>query len=53
MLSPDFVILTAIGYVGLLFLIAYLSDARAKSGHAGFLGSPIIYTLSISVYCTS
>ena len=53
MLSPDFVILTAVGYVGLLFVLAYLSDARAKSGNAGFLRSPAIYTLSISVYCTS
>ncbi len=53
MLSPDFVILTAVGYVGLLFLLAYLSDARAKSGSVGFLRSPIVYTLSISVYCTS
>jgi Na+/proline symporter/signal transduction histidine kinase len=53
MLSPDFVILTAVGYVGLLFLLAYISDARAKSGNAGFLSSPAIYTLSISVYCTS
>lgn len=53
MLSPDFVILTAVGYVGLLFGLAYVSDARAKSGSAGFLRSPIVYTLSISVYCTS
>lgn len=53
MLSPDFVILTAVGYVGLLFLLAYVSDARAKRGNAGFLSSPAIYTLSISVYCTS
>jgi len=53
MLSPDFVILTAVGYVGLLFLLAYLSDARAQGGNAGFLRSPVIYTLSISVYCTS
>lgn len=53
MLSPDFVILTAVGYVGLLFLLAYLSDARAKAGNAGFLRSPVVYTLSISVYCTS
>ncbi len=53
MLSPEFVILTAIGYVGLLFLLAYVSDARSTSGHVGFLRSPIVYTLSISVYCTS
>ncbi|MFA7505088.1 MAG: ATP-binding protein [Burkholderiaceae bacterium] len=53
MLSPDFVILTAIGYVGLLFLIAYVADARSTGSRSGFLGSPIVYTLSISVYCTS
>ncbi|MGB3834156.1 MAG: sensor histidine kinase [Mesorhizobium sp.] len=53
MLSPDLVILTAVAYVGLLFLLAYLSDARARRSDAGFLRSPFIYTLSISVYCTS
>ncbi len=53
MLSPDFVILTAVGYVCLLFVLAYVSDARASRGRAGFLRSPMVYTLSISVYCTS
>src|SRR5690606_12944771 len=53
MLSPDFVILTAVAYVGLLFFLAYISDTRAKAGSAGILRSPIVYTLSISVYCTS
>ncbi len=53
MLTPDFVIATAIGYVGLLFLIAYVSDRRSRAGKAGFLNSPFIYTLAISVYCTS
>ncbi len=53
MLSPDFVIAIAIVYVGLLFLIAYVSDRRSRSGKAGFLHSPFVYTLAISVYCTS
>ncbi|PVH28103.1 sensor histidine kinase [Pararhodobacter oceanensis] len=53
MLSPDFVILTAVAYVGLLFVIAYFSDAQTRRGKAGFLRSPLVYTLSISVYCTS
>jgi len=53
MLSPDFVILTAIAYVGFLFVLAYVSDARAQRGKTGFLRSPLVYTLSISVYCTS
>jgi Na+/proline symporter/nitrogen-specific signal transduction histidine kinase len=53
MLSADFVIATGVAYVGLLFLIAYVSDRRARAGKGGFLHSPIIYTLAISVYCTS
>ncbi|SFJ35588.1 ATP-binding protein [Aerobium aerolatum] len=53
MLSPDFVILTGVAYVGLLFLIAWVSEQHAHSGYAHFLRSPAIYTLSISVYCTS
>ena len=53
MLSPDFVILTAVAYVGLLFLLAYLSDGLDRRGRGGFLRSPLVYTLSISVYCTS
>jgi Na+/proline symporter len=53
MLSSEFVIAIAIGYVGLLFLIAYVSDRRSRAGKAGFLRSPFVYTLAISVYCTS
>ncbi|WP_313349541.1 sodium:solute symporter family transporter [Paracoccus sp. (in: a-proteobacteria)] len=53
MLSPDIVVLTAIAYVCLLFLLAYFSDGLARRGRGGFLRSPWVYTLSISVYCTS
>lgn len=53
MLSPDLVILTALAYVGFLFVLAYVSDARAKRGKSGIFRSPFVYTLSISVYCTS
>ena len=53
MLSADFVIATGVAYVGLLFLIAYVGDRRARAGKGGFLRSPVIYTLAISVYCTS
>jgi len=52
-LSANFVILTAVAYVGLLFILAYASDKRARLGPEGFLRSPFVYTLSISVYCTS
>lgn len=53
MLSADFVITASIAYVGLLFVIAYVSDRRARNNKGAFLRSPIIYTLAISVYCTS
>ncbi|ODT78536.1 MAG: sodium:solute symporter [Pelagibacterium sp. SCN 64-44] len=53
MLSADFVIATSIAYVGLLFVLAYFGDRRAKANKRSWLNSPTVYTLSISVYCTS
>jgi Na+/proline symporter/nitrogen-specific signal transduction histidine kinase len=53
MLSADLVIATSVAYVGLLFLIAYLGDRATRNKPGGFLRSPFVYTLSISVYCTS
>ena len=53
MLSADLVTATGIAYVGLLFLIAYLSDRQARRTQSSFLRSPFVYTLAISVYCTS
>ena len=51
-LTADLVIATAVAYVGLLFLIAYVGIAiRHRTG--GFLRSPLRPPLSISVYCTS
>jgi len=53
MLSAPFVIASALAYVALLFAVAYLGDRRARDGQQGWLASPLVYTLSISVYCTS
>lgn len=53
MLSADFVIATAVAYVGLLFVLAFFGDRRAREQKSSFLHSPAVYTLSISVYCTS
>jgi Na+/proline symporter/nitrogen-specific signal transduction histidine kinase len=53
MLTADFVIAASVAYVGLLFLIAYLGDRRARGSKGSFLQSPFVYTLAISVYCTS
>ena len=53
MLSANLVLATALGYVALLFAVAFLGDQRARQGRLGWLQSPLVYTLSISVYCTS
>ncbi|MEO5339285.1 MAG: sensor histidine kinase [Magnetococcus sp. MYC-9] len=44
--------LVSIGYLGLLFAVAYYADRRAAQGRS-LINNPTIYTLSIAVYCTS
>ncbi len=53
MISGSIVIGTSIAYVILLFVVAYISDLRARQGRWKLLRSPLIYTLAISVYATS
>ncbi len=53
MLSANFVIFIAVAYIFLLFIIAYFSDKHSQKGKKSFLNSPLVYTLSISVYATS
>ncbi len=53
MLSSGYVIAIASLYLGGLFLLAFVSDRRAKRGAARFVESPVVYTLSLAVYCTS
>jgi Na+/proline symporter/nitrogen-specific signal transduction histidine kinase len=53
MLSVDLVLLVCGVYVALLFAIAFFVDRRTRQGRMQWLHSPVIYTLSISVYCTS
>jgi Na+/proline symporter/nitrogen-specific signal transduction histidine kinase len=53
MLSANLVLGVSLAYVALLFAVAYLGDRQARTGRLGFLQSPLVYTLSISVYCTS
>lgn len=53
MLSTGLIVVVASLYLGGLFLLAFVIDRRAKRGAAGFINSPIVYTLSLAVYCTS
>ncbi|MBE1292931.1 MAG: sodium:solute symporter [Rhodobacteraceae bacterium] len=40
-------------YVVFLFLIAFAAERAALEGKGGWLRSPMIYTLSLSIYCTA
>ena len=53
MLSANLVVAIALAYVAILFAVAFAGDRRARSGRLGWLQSPLVYTLSISIYCTS
>ncbi|MEO1293912.1 MAG: sodium:solute symporter, partial [Pseudomonadota bacterium] len=50
-LSPNIIFAACLAYVVLLFAVAFWGDRRQSEG--GLLGSPLVYTLSLSVYCTS
>ncbi len=52
-LSVAVVVVVSLLYVALLFVLAFWSDQRARSNRPGLLASPVVYTLSIAVYCTS
>ncbi len=53
MLSVNTILGVCLGYVVLLFAIAFLVDRRTRHRPIRWLQSPVVYTLSISVYCTS
>ena len=53
MLSANLVLAIALLYVALLFAVAFVGDQRARAGRLGWLQSPVVYTLSISIYCSS
>lgn len=53
MVPFNILVLVCILYVILLFLVAFGAEKRAAKGQLGWLRSPLIYTLSLSVYCTA
>lgn len=52
-MSDDLVIGASLGYVAALFAVAAWADRRARRGRRGWLRSPWVYTLSLSIYCTA
>ncbi|MGC6531105.1 MAG: ATP-binding protein [Candidatus Puniceispirillaceae bacterium] len=53
MSNAQIVVLVAVCYTIALFAVAYWADRAAKSNRKPLLSSPLIYTLSLSVYCTA
>lgn len=53
MLHVNLVVFVCLVYVAILFGVAFAGDRRARKDPSGWLSSPLIYTLSISIYCSS
>lgn len=49
----NLLVIAALSYVIFLFSVAFVVERRAALGAAGWLRSPVVYTLSLSVYCTA
>ncbi len=49
----DILVLACLGYVAFLFGVAFWVERRADLGRVGWLQSPLVYTLSLSIYCTA
>ena len=52
MISGTLVVLTALGYLGLLFAVAAYADRRADAGRS-VINNATVYALSLAVYCTT
>lgn len=53
MATLNILILVCLGYVVLLFGVAFAADRMAVARKGKWLRSPLIYTLSLSIYCTA
>lgn len=52
MLTPTLVVLASVGYLLLLFAVAYVGDRRASQGRS-LIDNAWVYALSMAVYCTA
>jgi Na+/proline symporter/nitrogen-specific signal transduction histidine kinase len=49
----NLLVLSCLLYVAFLFAVAFVVEGRAARGRLGWLRSPLVYTLSLSIYCTA
>lgn len=52
MLQGGLILAVSLGYLGLLFAVAYYGDRRADAGRS-IISNPYVYALSLAVYCTA
>lgn len=54
MASLNILVAVSLAYVALLFCVAFFAERAGMRGRAGWLlRSPLVYTLSLSIYCTA
>ena len=53
MIGFNVLVTVCLAYVAMLFIVAFAAERRAERGAVGWLRSPIVYTLSLSIYCTA
>ena len=53
MATLNILVIVCLAYVAILFTVAFVADRRARRDIAPWLGSPLVYTLSLSIYCTA
>ena len=49
----NLLVLSCVLYAAFLFAVAFVVERRAARGRLGWLRSPVVYTLSLSIYCTA
>ncbi|NCV18553.1 MAG: sodium:solute symporter, partial [Rhodobacterales bacterium] len=49
----NILIYVCLSYVFILFGVAFWAEKKARDGKAKWLRGPVIYTLSLSIYCTA
>jgi Na+/proline symporter/nitrogen-specific signal transduction histidine kinase len=52
-MNSNVLISVSLVYVAFLFLVAFGADKWARAGRGAWLRSPVVYTLSLSIYCTA
>lgn len=53
MATLNVLVAVCLAYVALLFGVAFMAERAALRGRVKWLRSPVVYTLSLSIYCTA